>query len=179
MGYFRISINIFCLYIHWSVRASGIFYFKSDTKCLDTPSPPYFKGFSFGLFLLWTRLKHIVSSFLQNIQLWTLPSLDSSYSLQPGTTGQRKEGNTGSWADDLEASRPTNQKQTHSQMKHQADKGPRWQQDKDQDQAAVEIYQAKQIDLLNNLVLNSSRRDLVTAALVLGWVTCNYMQYNQ
>ena len=30
-----------------------------------------------------------------------------------------------------------------------------------------------------DLGLNSSRRDLVTAALVLGWVTCNYMQYNQ
>ena len=146
---------------------------------IDTPSPPSFKRFSFGLFLLWTRLKHMVSSFNQKFQLWTLPALDSSCSLQPGTRGQRKEGNTGSLAGDLRVIRPTNQKQTHSQMKHQADKGPRWQQEKDQDQAAVEIYQAKQIDLLKNLGLNSSRRDLVTAALVLGWVTCNYMQYNQ
>ena len=119
----------------------------------------------FGLILQPTAWNNCLA--LEKIQLWTLPALDSSYSLQPGTRGQRKEGNTGSWAGDLRVIRPTNQKQTHSQMKHQADKGPRWQQEKDQDQAAVEIYQAKQIDLLNNLVLNSSRRDLVTAALVL------------
>ena len=29
---------------------------------LDTPSPPYFKGFSFGLFLLWTRPTASVSA---------------------------------------------------------------------------------------------------------------------
>ena len=64
---------------------------------LNTLSTPSIKRFSFGLFLIWT-----------------LPALDSSYSLQPGTRGQRKEGNTGSWEGDLRII-STNQSEANTQ----------------------------------------------------------------
>ena len=126
---------------------------------LNTLSTPSIKRFSFELFLIWT-----------------LPDLDSScfgLILQPGTRGQRKEGNTGSWEGDLRII-STNQSEANTQP----NEAPGRQRTKMTTREGSGPSSSRDLPG-KDLGLNSSRRDLVTAALVLGWVTCNYMQYNQ